>query len=162
MRYTFRCRNNSRHKSQTAETVKDNLLCLTSLAFIAILTFGAGKDKKWLTKLFFWCIILSLWCRKISQDICRRIEVVITGLTRNQFAGNRTWVRISPSAPSRGYKKDIARENPDFIGVFTVLYGKISATVFVDINRSFSLYIRFLNSHTTEHPIRRQIEIKNL
>lgn len=44
---------------------------------------------------------------------------------------------------SRGYKKDIARENPDFIGVFTVLYGKISATVFVDINRSFSLYIRF-------------------
>ena len=45
--------------------------------------------------------------------------------------------------PSRGYKKDIARENPDFIGVFTVLYGKISATVFVDINRSFSLYIRF-------------------
>lgn len=68
------------------------------------------------------------------------------------------WVRVA----SRGYKKDIARENPDFIGVFTVLYGKISATVFVDINRSFSLYIRFLNSHTTEHPIRRQIEIKNL
>ena len=29
----------------------------------------------------------------ISEDvgrICRRIEVVITGLTRNQFAGNRT------------------------------------------------------------------------
>lgn len=67
-----------------------------------------------------------------------------------------------PVFTSRGYKKDIARENPDFIGVFTVLYGKISATVFVDINRSFSLYIRFLNSHTTEHPIRRQIEIKNL
>lgn len=67
-----------------------------------------------------------------------------------------------PVFTSRGYKKDIARENPDFIGVFTVLYGKISATVFVDINRSFSLYIRFLNSHTIEHPIRRQIEIKNL
>lgn len=48
-----------------------------------------------------------------------------------------------PVFTSRGYKKDIARENPDFIGVFTVLYGKISATVFVDINRSFSLYIRF-------------------
>ena len=44
---------------------------------------------------------------------------------------------------SRGYKKDIARENPDFIGVFTVLYGKISATDFVDVNRSFSLYVRF-------------------
>lgn len=48
-----------------------------------------------------------------------------------------------PVFTSRGYKKDIARENPDFIGVFTVLYGKISATVFVDVNRSFSLYIRF-------------------
>lgn len=45
--------------------------------------------------------------------------------------------------PSRGYKKDIARENPDFIGVFTVLYGKILATDFVDVNRSFSLYVRF-------------------
>lgn len=45
--------------------------------------------------------------------------------------------------PSRGYKKDIARENPDFIGVFTVFYGKISATDFVDVNRSFSLYVRF-------------------
>ena len=44
---------------------------------------------------------------------------------------------------SRGYKKDIARENPDFIGVFTVLYGKISATDFVDVNRSFFLYVRF-------------------
>ena len=32
------------------------------------------------------------------------IEVVITGLTRNQFAGNRTRVRIPPAAPkgSRG------------------------------------------------------------
>ena len=40
-------------------------------------------------------------------------------------------------------KKDIARGNPDFIGVSTVLYGKILATDFVDVNRSFSLYIRF-------------------
>ena len=47
----------------------------------------------------------------------------------------------TPPPPSRGYKKDIARENPDFIGVFTVLYGKISATDFVDVNRSFSLYV---------------------
>ena len=31
--------------------------------------------------------------------IRRGIEVVITGLTRNQFAGNRTWVRIPPSPP---------------------------------------------------------------
>ena len=33
--------------------------------------------------------------------ICSGIEVVITGLTRNQFAGNRTWVRIPPAAPRR-------------------------------------------------------------
>ena len=52
-------------------------------------------------------------------------------------------VQVLSSAPSRGYKKDIARENPDFIGVFTVLYGKISAADFVDVNRSFSLYVRF-------------------
>ena len=25
--------------------------------------------------------------------------MVITGLTRNQFAGNRTWVRIPPAPP---------------------------------------------------------------
>ena len=33
MRYTFRRRNNSRHKSQTAETVKDNLLCADITCF---------------------------------------------------------------------------------------------------------------------------------
>lgn len=37
MRYTFRCRNNSRHKSQTAETVKIICCVLTSLAFIVII-----------------------------------------------------------------------------------------------------------------------------
>ena len=38
----------------------------------------------------------------------------------------------------------------DFIGVFTVLYGKISATDFVDVNRSFVPLCKVLNSHTTE------------
>lgn len=57
--------------------------------------------------------------------------------------GNSVQVQVLLPAPSRGYKKDIARENPDFIGVFTVLYGKISAADFVDVNRSFSLYARF-------------------
>ena len=33
--------------------------------------------------------------------ICRGIEVVITGLTRNQFVSNHTRVRIPPSAPSK-------------------------------------------------------------
>ena len=38
--------------------------------------------------------------------IWRRIEVVITGLTRNQFAGNRTWVRIPPSPPKNNRHSD--------------------------------------------------------
>ena len=33
------------------------------------------------------------------KDTRRGIEVVITGLTRNQFASNRTWVRIPSSPP---------------------------------------------------------------
>ena len=33
--------------------------------------------------------------------ICRGIEVVITGLTRNQFVSNHTRVRIPPSAPNK-------------------------------------------------------------
>ena len=57
--------------------------------------------------------------------------------------GSSVKVQVLLPAPSRGYKKDIARGNPDFIGVSTVLYGKILATDFVDVNRSFSLYIRF-------------------
>ena len=48
-------------------------------------------------------------------------------------------VRILPPQPSRGYKKDIARENLDFIEVFTVLWGKISVFDFIDVNRAFSL-----------------------
>ena len=40
---------------------------------------------------------------------CSGIEVVITGLTRNQFAGNRTWVRIPPAAPK-------SRNNLDIVG----------------------------------------------
>ena len=64
-------------------------------------------------------------------DLCKHVEIYFIS------------VRIQLAQPSRGYKKDIARENPDKIGVFTVLYGKISATDFVDVNRSFSLYVRF-------------------
>lgn len=43
------------------------------------------------------------------------------------------------SMTGNGYKKDIARENPDFIGVFAVLRGKISVFDFVDVNQTFSL-----------------------
>ena len=38
-------------------------------------------------------------CKSVSNLICSGIEVVITGLTRNQFASNRTRVRIPPAAP---------------------------------------------------------------
>ena len=48
-------------------------------------------------------------------------------------------VRILLPLPSRGYKIDVARENPDFIGVFAVLRGKISVFDFVDVNQTFSI-----------------------
>ena len=35
-------------------------------------------------------------------DIWSGIEVVITGLTRNQLTGNRPWVRIPPAPPYFG------------------------------------------------------------
>ena len=44
-----------------------------------------------------------------------------------------------PVFTSRGYKKDIARENPDFIGVFTVYTAKYPRTVLTDIKMMFSL-----------------------
>ena len=51
----------------------------------------------------------------------------------------RARVRLPPSAPSRGYKKDIARENPDKIGVFTVYTAKFQRPVLTDIKMMFSL-----------------------
>ena len=38
-------------------------------------------------------------CSINIKDTWRGIEVVITGLTRNQIASNRTWVRIPSSPP---------------------------------------------------------------
>ena len=40
-------------------------------------------------------------CAIIIKTMRRGIEVVITGLTRNQFAINRTGVRIPPSPPQK-------------------------------------------------------------
>ena len=40
-------------------------------------------------------------CYNDAYELCRDIEVVITGLTRNQFASNRTGVRIPLSAPEK-------------------------------------------------------------
>ena len=42
------------------------------------------------------------------------IEVVITGLTRNQLTGNRPWVRIPPAPPQ-------APESTTFSGAFSIL-----------------------------------------
>ena len=53
------------------------------------------------------CHAKSCFCRlgfahsKSYNFICRGIEVVITGLTRNQFVSNHTRVRIPPSAPNK-------------------------------------------------------------
>ena len=59
-------------------------------------------------------------------------------------------VRSLLPLPSRGYKKDVARENPDVIGVFTVLYGKISANRFDRYKNDVFPLLDVLNSHTTE------------
>ena len=51
-----------------------------------------------------------------AQEKCSGIEVVITGLTRNQFASNRTWVRIPSSPPIR-------LENTMFSSLFLRFWG---------------------------------------
>ena len=44
--------------------------------------------------------------QSIESTVCSGIEVVITGLTRNQFGSNPTRVRIPPAAPEKEVKKD--------------------------------------------------------
>ena len=41
--------------------------------------------------------------QSVGNTVCSGIEEVITGLTRNQFVSNHTWVRIPPAAPFGGY-----------------------------------------------------------
>ena len=48
-------------------------------------------------------------------------------------------VQLHPAQPSRGYKIDVAGENPDKIGVFTVYTAKFPQTVLTDIKMMFSL-----------------------
>ena len=48
-------------------------------------------------------------------------------------------VQILLSAPEKGYKIDVARENPDVIGVFTVYTAKFPRAVLTDIKMMFSL-----------------------
>ena len=47
--------------------------------------------------------------RLMLRKICGGIEVVITGLIRNQFVGNYTWVRIPPAAPKISLQADFHR-----------------------------------------------------
>ena len=65
------------------------------------------------------------------------IEVVITGLTRNQFASNRTWVRIPSSPPTEPLKTQC------FQGFF--LFGENSfVSIFcVSVNFSSRFYALF-------------------
>ena len=102
---------------------------------------GEEIFKKHLTLKLRYDIIstLTIWQRIKYAGVAELADALASGASDRKVV----WVQVPSPAPSRGYKKDIARENPDFIGVFTVLYGKITATVFVDVNRSFSLYIRF-------------------
>ena len=53
------------------------------------------------------------YCLNGRNDIRRGIEGVITGLTRNQFVGNHTRVRIPPSPPK-------SLENTGFSGLFFI------------------------------------------
>ena len=77
---------------------------------------------------------------KFKHNLIRRdIEVVITGLTRNQFVRKHTWVRIPLSPPKGLHKIDAPTENPDFIGVFAVFTVKKHKGRMTDENRLFCL-----------------------
>ena len=70
-----------------------------------------------------------------GEHIRRGIEVVITGLTRNQFARKRTRVRIPSSPPYSEAKKDIMASNPRNLtisGVFLAFPRFFAAMRFAD------------------------------
>ena len=74
--------------------------------------------------------------------------MVITGLTRNQFAGNGTRVRIPPSPPSKGYKKDIATEK-------TLILSEFFLFLWVKFYFSVCTYKKdiFLNTDSNSHKV---------
>lgn len=49
--------------------------------------------------------------------------------------GNIVRVQVPPSALSKGYKKDVAPETPDFIGGFAVSTAEKTASDFVDVKK---------------------------
>ena len=52
-------------------------------------------------------------------------------MTRNQFAGNRTWVRIPPAAPNGKVKKDIEGKTSVFSSLPRLVDWKIYEPLFV-------------------------------
>ena len=54
---------------------------------------------------------------------------------RNRVVRKGTWVRIPPSPPSKGYKKDVAPETPDCIGGFAVSTAEKTESDFVDVKK---------------------------
>ena len=61
-------------------------------------------------------------------------------------------VQVLLPAPSKGYKKDVAPETPDFIGGFAVSTAEKTASDFVDVKKILFPFCNELNSHTTEYP----------
>ena len=55
------------------------------------------------------------------------------------------------AAPSKGYKKDVAPETPDFIGGFAVSTVEIFTSDFVDVKKVFFPFCSEPNSRTTEY-----------
>lgn len=56
------------------------------------------------------------------------------------------------SLASKGYKKDVAQETPDFIGGFAVSTAEKTTSDFVDVKKILFPFWNELNSHTTEYP----------
>ena len=61
----------------------------------------------------------------------QRISVTVAHRTLTPFAG----VRIPHPLPSKGYKKDVAQETPDFIGGFAVSTAEKTTSDFVDVKK---------------------------
>ena len=60
-------------------------------------------------------------------------------------------VRILSPGPSKGYKKDVAPETPDFIGGFAVSTAEKITNDFVDVKEIVFPFRNELNSRTTEY-----------
>ncbi len=60
-------------------------------------------------------------------------------------------VQVLSPAPSKGYKKDVAPETPDFIGGFAVSTAEKTTSDFVDVKKVFFPFCNVLNPRTTKY-----------